>query len=134
MQESWPACGGSTSVGTTPRLAPGGEKSRRRAIGASNTTSFGEVHEGGRRVAIKSNHRGTSIGPEPPERAAPKSSDTPWKPIDQPSNQLFTKPEVIVAGPSPGGQCDEAFIRPPCDECEVATNAKSTGGNPHRCS
>ena len=38
MQESWPACGGSTSVGTTPRLREV-EKSRRRASGDSNTIS-----------------------------------------------------------------------------------------------
>src|ERR1700739_2752541 len=34
MHESWPAWGGSTSVGTTPLLLPVAEKSRLRAPGA----------------------------------------------------------------------------------------------------
>ena len=37
MHESWPACGGSTSVGTTLLRGPVVEKSRSRATGASNT-------------------------------------------------------------------------------------------------
>ena len=45
MQESWPACGGSTSVGTTFAFEPS-EKSRRRATGHSSTISLGECQRG----------------------------------------------------------------------------------------
>src|SRR6201996_658850 len=55
MQESWLACGGSTSVGVTAlRLRV--EKSRSRATGASNTTRFGVLHVGGRRLTISAHH------------------------------------------------------------------------------
>src|SRR5436190_6564318 len=49
MHESCPACGGSTNVGTTG-AAPGAEKSRKRASGASKTSSCGDVQQGRRRV------------------------------------------------------------------------------------
>jgi hypothetical protein len=45
MHESWPACGGSTRVGTTSAVEPA-EKSRRRATGHSSTISFGECQRG----------------------------------------------------------------------------------------
>ncbi len=45
MQESWPACGGSTSVGTTFLLRVV-EKSRSLATGASNTILLGELQVG----------------------------------------------------------------------------------------
>src|SRR5438034_876754 len=56
MQESCPACGGSTSVGRTP-LRRAVEKSRRRAIGASSTTSLGELQRGGRRCVAATHQR-----------------------------------------------------------------------------
>src|SRR5947209_6374541 len=109
MHESCPACGGRTSVGTTALLAPAGEKSRRRAIGASNTISFVEVHDGARRLAISSSQCGTSNGAGDPVSAAAKQSASPSSPTDQPSSQLFSSPEVNVVGPSAGGQYAEAF-------------------------
>ena len=49
MHESWPACGGSTSVGTTSaRLRP--EKSRSRATGVSSTILLALDHVGRRRL------------------------------------------------------------------------------------
>ena len=56
MHESCPACGGSTSVGST-RLRPPAEKSRSRATGASNTTSLAELQRGGRRSVADANQR-----------------------------------------------------------------------------
>jgi hypothetical protein len=51
MQESWPAWGGRTSVGTTFERVPC-EKSRSLAYGASSTISCAECHSGSsRRVA-----------------------------------------------------------------------------------
>ncbi len=59
MQESWPACGGSTSVGMTRSVAPS-VKSRRRAIGHSRTISWGVDHSGLRRVATSDQKRTAS--------------------------------------------------------------------------
>ena len=49
MHESWPACGGSTRVGTTC-LRLRDEKSRSRAIGASSMIRLGVDHVGRRRL------------------------------------------------------------------------------------
>src|ERR1700729_1722079 len=55
MHESWPACGGSTSVGTTcARLRL--EKSRSRATGVSNMILFGLDQVGRRRLTISAHH------------------------------------------------------------------------------
>src|SRR5579859_8296241 len=51
MQESWPACGGSTRVGTSP-VPSDVEKSRSRAIGADHSTSLGVLQVGFRRSDI----------------------------------------------------------------------------------
>jgi len=73
MHESWPACGGSTSVGTT-RLRGAVEKSRKRAIGPSNTTSLVELHRGRRRALVVRHHRNKSVstsGALDPRRSSP---------------------------------------------------------------
>ena len=62
MQESWPAWGGSTRVGTRSRAVGEVEKSRSRATGASNTTSCGVAQVGAPRVPMSSSQRGTSRG------------------------------------------------------------------------
>ena len=59
MQESWPACGGSTSVGTTSAVEPC-EKSRRRATGHSSTISLGECQVGRSRRPASVHQRRTS--------------------------------------------------------------------------
>ena len=59
MQELWPACGGRTSVGTTFARLPF-VKSRRRASGVSQTTSFGDDHVGSLRSVIVSTQRSRS--------------------------------------------------------------------------
>ena len=56
MQESWPACGGSTSVGTTS-AGRAGVKSRRRVSGLRRTMRWREAHCGGRRSAINCHQR-----------------------------------------------------------------------------
>src|SRR5437588_30596 len=65
MHESWPACGGRTSVGTTPRRVL--EKSRSRASGASSTISCGEAHSGTWRRTTWFHQRTWSSGSISPE-------------------------------------------------------------------
>src|SRR5215213_3887599 len=59
MQESCPACGGSTSVGTTSSVAPS-EKSRKRATGHSRTMRFGECQRGRSRLVASCVQRAAS--------------------------------------------------------------------------
>ena len=72
MHESWPACGGMTSVGTTSAGAPP-EKSRSRLSGVARTISCGVCHRGLRRVVVSAHQRimssGTSSGVRPRVRA-----------------------------------------------------------------
>src|SRR5690349_14654928 len=104
MHESWPAWGGSTSVGTT-RLRET-EKSRRRASGASNTISCGVVQEGLRRSVVVVSQRGKSnaVGPRchAADQHLPKLSSV----AAYPSSQLSRRPEPRLVGAGTGGQCD----------------------------
>src|SRR6185312_12228882 len=81
MQESCPACGGSTSVGRI-RLLGAVEKSRSRATGASNTTSLGAVQLGRCRSVVRPHQRIQSPinsgGVAPRLAAAVHQSDKPW--------------------------------------------------------
>jgi hypothetical protein len=56
MHESWPACGGSTSVGTTSD-GEAGEKSRNRVSGVRRTIRWRVAHFGGRRSVMICHHR-----------------------------------------------------------------------------
>src|SRR5438874_1748599 len=104
MQESCPACGGSTKVGTTGTAA-GAEKSRRRASGASNTTSCGEVQQGRRRVPSWASCAGIAS-----RAAGDRTSDTPtradspsavaWQASAQASKRAPDELGEVTAGPT----------------------------------
>src|ERR1700694_195738 len=98
MHESWPACGGSTSVGIRP-LVPDVEKSRRRATGVSNTISCGVVQAGALRAAVSSNQRGRSSAPGPCATAAVMQSTAALIATAQPFVQLSNRGEAVVGGP-----------------------------------
>ena len=70
MQESWPACGGSTSVGTTSALEPLREVAQ-AGDGHSSTTSFGEYHCGRSRRLASVHQRRTSSNTS--QGAAPRA-------------------------------------------------------------
>ena len=91
MQESWPACGGSTSVGTTPR-APAAEKSRSRASGASNTSSCGEDQPGRRRSPATVIQCPTSNGQGATRMPARTQSVTPPAVAAHASTQVSSNP------------------------------------------
>ncbi len=120
MQESWPACGGSTSVGTSPARVEV-EKSRSRATGASNTISCGVVQVGARRFLASSNQRGSSATPGPPDRALAQQSTVPVKAISQASSQLSSRLAVLIAGVLAGKYCDVGATT-------TSLRTKSTGG------
>src|SRR5581483_11882975 len=108
MHDECPACGGSTSVGTSPRgLAV--EKSRRRAIGVSKTTSCGLVHEGGRRDEVNSSQRGMSKESILPVKAATMHCAKPLAAALHPSSQLAISAEEGFRGWT-GGHCETASM------------------------
>src|ERR1700759_3844090 len=108
MHESWPAWGGSTSVGTTPRRVDV-EKSRSRASGVSNTIVCGVVHAGACRVLAVSIQRGTSSATGPRWSAAAQHLPRPSKVAAAPSSQLSRSPEARL-GEGTGGHCGTALI------------------------
>src|ERR1700757_5280355 len=108
MHESWPAWGGSTSVGTT-RRPPDTEKSRSRANGVSNTISCGVVHEGAFRVVAVSIQRGTSSAAGPRSRAVAQHLPRPARVPAAPSSQLSSRPEARL-GEGTGGHCGTALM------------------------
>src|ERR1700733_5045904 len=125
MHESWPACGGSTRVGTTRRLEI--EKSRRRASGASNTISCGVVQAGGRRSEAVANQRGRSKAVGPRSTAVFQQSPAASIAAVQPSSQLSKSPEVSPIGAT-GGHCVTAFI------FDLLAKLKEHRRGAHRCS
>src|SRR5690348_3373520 len=108
MHESWPAWGGSTSVGTT-RPRPETEKSRSRASGASNTISCGVVQAGASRVVAVISQRVTSNAAGPRWRAATQHLPRPTKVAAAPSSQLSNRPEAAL-GDGTGGHCGTALM------------------------
>src|ERR1700733_1643087 len=108
MHESWPAWGGSTSVGITRRFDV--EKSRRRASGASNTISWGVVQAGARRSVAVASQRGTLNAPGPRSSVAAQILPMPSTALAQPSSQLSNRPEPRAAGEGTGGHCETALI------------------------
>src|SRR5215475_1317916 len=108
MQESWPAWGGSTSVGTT-RLRPATEKSRSRISGVSNTISCGVVQEGACRVVAVSIQRDRSNAAGPRSSAAAQHLPRPSKVAAAPSNQLSRSPDARL-GDGAGGHCETGLM------------------------
>src|ERR1039458_6501806 len=97
MQESCPACGGSTRVGTS-ELRREVEKSRSRAIGASKAISCGVVQVGGRRVPETCSQRARSGTNGPHSHAATTPSVRPSVTAAHACSQLPSSP--LVGGKS----------------------------------
>src|SRR3974390_1011752 len=106
MEDSWPAWGGSTSVGTTRRREV--EKSRRRARGASNTISCLVVHDGACRVVGVISQRGRANAVGPRGSAAVQHLPSPSRVTAAPSIQLSNSPEARL-GEGTGGSCGTAL-------------------------
>src|SRR5689334_4492020 len=123
MHESWPAWGGSTSVGTGPR-AREVEKSRNRATGVSKMILWGVVQDGGRRDQVISSHRGTSSASILPVKAPPIQSVRPFWVATQPSSQLASSGEDKT-GNATGGYCGTAIMT-------ASLKTKSTDGSHRR--
>jgi hypothetical protein len=106
MQESWPAWGGSTSVGTTSS-APSGVKSRRRVSGVERTTRCGEAHSGRRRSVMSCHQRrpslATSIGVRPARNAVAQYCAVPLSAAENVSSAASTPRRVTGGTPHPGG-------------------------------
>src|SRR5689334_19918689 len=108
MHESWPAWGGRTRVGTTRRREV--EKSRRRASGASNTTSCGVVQAGLRRSVAVVSQRGKSNAVGPRSTAADQHLPKLSRVAAHPSIQLSRRPEPRLVGAGTGGHCGTALM------------------------
>src|ERR1700729_2403623 len=107
MHESWPACGGNTSVGTTRRLET--EKSRSRASSCSNTIPCGVAQDGARRSAVSATQRGTSNAAGPRSNAALQHFPSPSTAAAPASSQLSSRPEAML-GARTGGHCGTTVI------------------------
>src|ERR1700752_5298763 len=107
MHESWPACGGRTSVGTTRRREA--EKSRSRASWVSNTISWGVDQDGARRSAVSAAQRGRSNAAGPRSSAAVQHLSSPSNAAAPASSQLSRRPEAML-GAGTGGHCGTTVI------------------------
>src|SRR5579863_3724259 len=108
MHESWPACGGSTSVGTIE--ADGSvEKSRSRAIGVSNAIVCREDQWGGVRVAISSSQRPSASGLIGRLNEVATLSIASAASSAHRSIQLSRSPVVGIAGPLRGTGDEASF-------------------------
>src|SRR3954452_1106576 len=126
IDDAWPDCGATTSVGT-PVVADGSQKLRSLASGERNTTVFGVAQAGrSRRTAISQNRAAsaaTSSGAAPRPRAPAQYAVTPKAAVHQPAAALAAKSGHSGAG-APRLASAAIFGRPP----RAATSDVSSSG------